>query len=92
MNSPRWAAYKASLAKNGYFKGNIPGSAQYKELLAEAMKAFTQSETYQQSTDAAAAPAEAIAAILQQPVDVKQFKVSRGPTYYALCTMPVMVL
>ncbi len=74
-DNPQWAAFKGSLAKNGYFKGNIPDSAQYKTLLAEAVQSFAQSEVYQQSADAAAAPAEAIAAILQQPVDLEQFKV-----------------
>ncbi|KAA6422714.1 MAG: SGT1 isoform 1 [Trebouxia sp. A1-2] len=72
--NPQWAAFKASLAKNGYFRGNIPGSAQYKELLAEAVQAYAQSEAYQQSVNAAPGPGEAIAAILQQPVDRDQFK------------------
>ncbi len=73
-DNPQWAAYKASLAKNGYFRGNIPGSAQYKELLAEAVQAFGQSEAYQRSANAAAQPGEAIAAILQQPIDRDQFQ------------------
>lgn len=74
-DSPQWAAYKASLAKNGYFQGNIPGSAQYKQLLAVAVQSFTQNEAYEQSVDAAAEPGETIAAILQQPINRDQFKV-----------------
>ncbi len=73
--NPQWVAFKASLAKNGYFRGNIPGSAQYKEMLAEAVQAFGQSEAYQQSANATAGPGEAIAAILQQPIDRDQFQV-----------------
>ncbi len=74
-DNPQWAAYKASLARNGYFRGNIPGSAQYKELLAEAVQAFGQSKAYRQSANAAAGPGEAIASILQQPIDRDQFEV-----------------
>ena len=75
MKNPQWAAYKASLVKNSYFKGNIPGSVQYKQLLSEALKAFGENEAYQRAADAAAAPAEAIAALLQQPIDPEQFQV-----------------
>lgn len=52
----------------------MPGSAQYKELLAEAVQAFGRSKAYQQSANAAAGPGEAIAAILQQPIDRHQFQ------------------
>ncbi|KAL0030851.1 hypothetical protein WJX77_009624 [Trebouxia sp. C0004] len=72
--NPQWAAYKASLAKNGYFRDNIPGSVQYKELLAEAVQAFGQSQAYQQSVNASAGPGEAIAAMLQQPIESDQFE------------------
>ena len=74
-NNPQWAAYKASLDKNGFFKGNIPGSAQYKQLLSEAVQSFAQNEAYQQAAEAAAAPAEAIFALLQQPTKSEQFQV-----------------
>lgn len=73
--SPLWAAYKASLTRNGYFRGNIPGSAQYKQLLAEAQQSFAQNEAFQQAAEAAAAPAEAITALLQQPADLDSFQV-----------------
>lgn len=53
----------------------MPGSAQYKELLAEAVQAFGRSKAYQESANAAAGPGEAIAAILQQPIDRHQFQV-----------------
>lgn len=74
-DSPQWAAYTASLGRNGYFRGNIPGSAQYKQLLAQAEQSFTQLDAHKQSAADAASPAEAILAILEQPVDVQALQV-----------------
>ena len=75
QDNPQWAAFKASLTKNGYFKGNIAGSAQYKELLAEAAQSFMHSQEQHQAIEATEAPAETIASILQQLMCPEQFKV-----------------
>lgn len=75
QDNTKWQGYLASLTKNGYFKGNIPGSAQYKELMIEASQAFMQSQAKQQSAGLTAAPAQSIAALLQQPVQAELFKV-----------------
>ena len=76
QDNPQWQGYLASLTKNGYFKGNIPGSAQYKELMTEASQAFMQTQAQQQSAGLTAAPAQSIATILQQPVQAELFKVT----------------
>lgn len=94
-DSAHWAAYKASLDRHGYFQGNIPGSAQHKQLLAQALQTFAQSEAYMQSAADAAAPGEAIAAILREPIDVELFQVLPFKTYQAYQihpALPVMVM
>lgn len=75
QDSSQWASYRASLEKQGYFQGNIPGSAQHKQLLAQALHFFAQSEGYQQAAAAAAAPGEATTTILSQPADPQEFQV-----------------
>lgn len=76
QDNPRWAAFKASLIKNSFFKGNIAGSAQYKELLTEAAQSFMRSQKQQEAVEATDGPAESIASILQQPICPEQFKVT----------------
>ena len=85
QDNPRWQGYLASLTKNGYFKENIPGSAQYKELMTKASQAFMQTQAQQQSAGHTAAPAQSIATILQQPVQAELFKV-------ILCTFGLCLL
>lgn len=75
QDNPRWPGYLASLTRNGYFKGNIPGSAQHKELMTTALHSFMQSQAQQQSAGPTAAPAQSIVAILQEPVQPELFKV-----------------
>lgn len=74
-DNPQWQGYLASLTKNGYFKENIPGSAQYKELMTEASQTFIQTQAQQPLAGLTAAPAQCIATILQQPVQAELFKV-----------------
>ena len=77
-SNPRWAAYKASLTKNGYFKGNISGSSRHKALLVQAAQSFMQSQVSQGAEEEeAASPAQRIAELMTQPVDIEQFKVER---------------
>lgn len=82
-DNTRWAAYQASLAKNGYFKGNIPGSVQYKALLAEAAQSFMHTQGQQQSVGPNQSPAETIAAILEQPIQPENFQVLCCPCWFA---------
>ena len=79
---PRWAVYLGSLERNGYFKGNIPGSAQHTALMAEAIQSFSQNEAYQQSADAS--PAEAIVGIVQQPIKREELQVCTALQWNAM--------
>lgn len=74
-DNPQWQRYIASLNKNGYFNGNIPGSAQHKELIAIACQSFMQSQAQQPSASSNAAPAQSIFAILQEPTQPELFQV-----------------
>ena len=94
-DNPHWAAYKASLDRLGYFQGNIPGSAQHKQLLAQALQSFVQNEAFTQSAADAAAPGEAISAILQQPIDAAFIQVCLSKsfqTYNNSCALFVRML
>ncbi|CAK0783621.1 hypothetical protein CVIRNUC_006820 [Coccomyxa viridis] len=62
---PAWHAYRAGLRQKGYFKGNIPGSQQFKGLMQQALQAFTQSAAYRRAAAAARGPASRIDAVLQ---------------------------
>ena len=77
-DNPQWAAYKASLTQNGYFNSNIPGSAEYKKLLAAASQSFMHSQRQLQAVRPSDAPAETIATLLQQHIDAKQFQVTHS--------------
>lgn len=44
-SNPLWRGFLESLKKNGYFKGNLEGSARYKELMTSAESFFRQSVT-----------------------------------------------
>ena len=40
MGDSTWDAFKASLQRHGYFRANIPGSAEYRSLLAAAVAQY----------------------------------------------------
>ncbi|KAK9909024.1 hypothetical protein WJX75_006178 [Coccomyxa subellipsoidea] len=65
--NPSWQVYKSSLERNGYFKGNIPGSQQHLELMQAALQSFAASEAYKRSSAALAAPILRMQDILRQP-------------------------
>ncbi|EIE25091.1 SGT1-domain-containing protein, partial [Coccomyxa subellipsoidea C-169] len=66
-DNPSWRVYKSSLERNGYFKGNIPGSQQHRELMQAALQSFVASEAYKKSCAALAAPVLRMQDILQHP-------------------------
>ncbi|BDA41334.1 probable protein ecdysoneless homolog [Coccomyxa sp. Obi] len=73
-DNPSWRAYKSSLERNGYFKDNIPGSQQYRELMQAALQSFAASEAYKRSTAALAAPILRMQEILARPISKEQLE------------------
>ncbi len=68
-----WAAFRARLEASGYFRGEMPGSAQHGALLAAAVDSYRQTASYRASTAALAAPARRVDALLAQPIDPASF-------------------
>ncbi|XP_030643356.1 protein ecdysoneless homolog [Chanos chanos] len=60
--SPFWKGFLDSLKKNGYFRGELEGSACYKELMTSAETFFKQSFT---STQSAVSPGQVVLQVLQ---------------------------
>ena len=59
-----WDAFKASLTRNGYFRGEMTGSATYRQLLAAAVTQYKTSAWSERARAVAAAPARRAAAAL----------------------------
>ncbi|KAJ3287042.1 hypothetical protein HK104_008781 [Borealophlyctis nickersoniae] len=68
---PKWRAFQARLQKLGYFRGELPGSRLYKELLRTAQNQFLDSEVRSSQTDSTVRsnPYERMEHILSLPVE-----------------------
>ncbi|XVF59106.1 hypothetical protein PTKIN_Ptkin07bG0248200 [Pterospermum kingtungense] len=69
-----WKKYKESLEKNGYFKGLIPGSKEYKRLLENAEEYYRNSSLFSKTSEMLNAPVRQIDEILSLPYSADDFK------------------
>ena len=64
-----WRRFKASLVANGYFRDEMEGSAMYKKLMANAVRAFKGSSVADEARRLRDAPARRVLEILAVPVE-----------------------
>jgi hypothetical protein len=87
---PEWTTYIGNLQQNGYFQGNIQGSQEYRQRLAQARAAFLQSPELSARRNA---PAEQLVRQLRAPVDraalALSWKLPEDSPWCALCCMAI---
>ncbi len=66
---PAWANYKAALEARGFFEGELPGSARYREIIGVAIDRFVRTDNYRRMAASLAAPVRRIDELLREPVD-----------------------
>ena len=64
-----WRRFKASLVANGYFRDEMEGSAMYKKLMVNAVRAFKGSSVADEARRLRDAPARRVLEILAVPVE-----------------------
>ncbi|XP_077234122.1 suppressor-like protein [Tasmannia lanceolata] len=74
-----WDAFKESLESNGYFKGLLPGSKEYRVLMDNALEYYKNSSLFSRTSDMMNAPVRRIDEILALPHSVDDFKGSDLP-------------
>lgn len=62
---PAWRSFRRALERSGYFAGELEGSARHRRLMAEAVRAYADSEAFLRSNRALAEPAQRIDQLLQ---------------------------
>eukprot|EP00898_Chlorokybus_atmophyticus_P001396 jgi/Chlat1/2257/Chrsp17S02567 len=75
-NDAAWERFLESLTEKGYFRGNIPGSQEYRSLLSAAAKAYRQTSAHEQRLAALSKPSQTMDALLQQPFSAADFPAS----------------
>ncbi|RXM35817.1 Protein ecdysoneless-like [Acipenser ruthenus] len=73
-NNPLWKGFLNSLKKNDYFKGELEGSARYKELLRMAESFFQQSAAITQSSSALLPGEEVLQLLESTPYSLEELK------------------
>lgn len=73
-NNPLWKGFLNSLKKNNYFKGELEGSARYKELMRMAESFFQQSAAITQSSSALLPGEEVLQLLESTPYSLEELK------------------
>ncbi|MBN3311304.1 ECD protein, partial [Amia calva] len=72
--SPLWGGFLDSLQKSGYFRGELEGSARYRELLHSAERFFRQSITVPQSSGGLSPGQEVLQELQSCPLNVEELR------------------
>ncbi|GAB2226196.1 hypothetical protein Drorol1_Dr00021997 [Drosera rotundifolia] len=68
-----WKAFEASLERNGYFRGLLPGSEEYNRLMRNADSYYRKSSLHKRTSEILSAPVRRIDEILALPYSVDDF-------------------
>ncbi|XP_047315588.1 protein ecdysoneless homolog [Impatiens glandulifera] len=74
-----WEAFRASLEKNGYFQGLLPGSQGYNRLMAKAEEYYRQSSLFSKASEMMSAPVRRIDEILSLDYSTEDFRCMELP-------------
>ncbi|KAG9138494.1 hypothetical protein Leryth_012776 [Lithospermum erythrorhizon] len=69
-----WEAFRQSMERNGYFKGLLPGSKEYKRLMKNVEGYYRDSSVHSRASDTLNAPVRRIDEILALPHSTEDFK------------------
>ncbi|KAL8170904.1 hypothetical protein V2J09_022708 [Rumex salicifolius] len=74
-----WETFKESLQKSGYFQDLMPGSKEYKRLMATAEEYYRKSSLHQRFSETLSAPVRRIDEILSMLISVEDFNGQKVP-------------
>ncbi|XP_021714014.1 protein ecdysoneless homolog [Chenopodium quinoa] len=75
-----WEAFRESLEKSGYFKGLLPGSKEYKQLMEKAEEYYRKSALHYRASEILSAPVKRIDEILASSHSPDDFKDQEVPS------------
>ncbi|CAM6109907.1 unnamed protein product [Calypogeia fissa] len=73
QNDAAWKKYKASLEQNGYFRGLLEGSKEYRDLLQAAVAKYRSTDLFTRVSAAMNAPARRIDELLSTPYSLSNY-------------------